>query len=154
MKTHPIILRRCALLALAAVTVLLVLSLSGCISTVTLTGRAYNLDTAEVLTVSYLYNGTGHGKITLITHDGERLEGEYSTLSGMSMSTGFGSASSPFGWAVAQGFSFNSPGTQYGSAVVAGYGLVIDAVYQVDMWSGHGWGVGKDNKGHKYRLQF
>lgn len=54
----------------------------------------------------------------------------------------------------AQGFSFNQPGQQYGSAVVVGEGLVIEVIYVVDPWSGHGNGVGRDSKGGTYRLQF
>jgi hypothetical protein len=35
----------------------------------------------------------------------------------------------------------------------SGGGLVIDIVYAVDPWTSHGNGVGKDNKGGRYRLQ-
>jgi hypothetical protein len=46
------------------------------------------------------------------------------------------------------------PGKQFGTATVVGDGLVIDVVYAVDPWSAHGHGVGKDNKGNNYKLQF
>jgi hypothetical protein len=126
----------------------------GCAST----ARLYNLETGEVLTAQYQNYGTGHGKITLTTPAGITLVGEYTTISGASYSSSTASAnavgSGGYAWATAQGFSFNQPGQQYGSATAAGDGLVIDIVYVVDPWSGHGHGVGQDNKGGKYRLQF
>ena len=128
--------------------------LAGC----TTTARLYNLDTGEVLNASFENNGSGHGQITATTATGKPLVGEYTTISGASFSSGFGTASARGGggyaWATAQGFSFEQPGQQYGSATVVGDGLVIDIVYVVDPWSGHGHGVGKDNHGGKYKVQF
>lgn len=122
---------------------------SGCVST----ARLYNLDSGEVLSANFKNYGTGHGQITVTLPDGRELKGEYSTLDNGSSSFGTNVTSGPYGWAISQGFSFNAPHTQYGSAVVAGSGLVIDVVYQVDILS-HGFGVAKDNKGGHYRLQF
>lgn len=128
--------------------------LAGCATT----GRLYNLDTGEVLNATYQNDGTGHGEITVKTASGKTLVGEYTTISGASYSSGVGTAtvigSEGYAWAIGQGFSFNQPGQQYGSATVVGDGLVIDIVYGVDPWSGHGHGVGKDNRGGKYKLQF
>jgi hypothetical protein len=121
-------------------------------------GRLYNLDTGEVLNASYENFGTGRGKITATTASGSTLAGGYTTISGMGMSTALGTASASgsggYAWATAQGFSFNQPGQQYGSATLVGGGLVIDIVYVVDPWTGNGHGVGRDNKGGRYRVHF
>jgi hypothetical protein len=130
------------------------LLLAGCATT----ARLYNLDTGEVLNASFENYGTGHGQITVKTASGNLLSGEYSTISGAGFSSGVGTAtvtgSEGYAWATAQGFSFNQPGQQYGSATVAGDGLVIDIIYVVDPWSGHGHGVARDNRGGKYKVQF
>lgn len=130
------------------------LGLAGCATT----ARLYNLDTGEILNASFEDYGTGHGSITASMSNGKKLNGEYTTISGMGYSTGFGTAtatgSGGYAWATAQGFSFNQPGQQFGSATLVGDGLVIDIVYVVDPWTSHGHGVGKDNKGGKYKVQF
>lgn len=132
----------------------LVFLVAGCVTT----ARLYNLDTGEILNATFENTGSGHGNITAIASDGKKFSGEYSTISGMSYSTGFSVGntvgSGGYAWAMAQGFSFNQPGQQYGSATVVRDGLIIEVVYVVDPWSGHGHGVGKDNNGGKYRLQF
>ena len=132
----------------------LIAMVGGCATT----ARLYNLDTGDVLNASFENHGTGHGQITVTTPDGKQLSGEYTTISGMSYSSGFGTASASgsggYAWATAQGFSFSQPGKQYGSATLAGQGMVIDIVYVVDPWTSHGYGVGKDNKGGKYKVQF
>jgi len=116
------------------------------------------LQTGNVLHASFRKYGTGHGSITATMPEGTTLVGEYSTISGLGYSSGVGTASvtgnSGYAWATAQGFSFNQAGQQYGSAVLSGAGLVIDLVYVVDPWSGHGNGVGRDNRGGTYRVQF
>jgi hypothetical protein len=116
--------------------------------------RLYNLDTGEILSATYENYGTGRGRITLRTPSGATLSGEYTTISGAGMSWGAGSASGSFGWATAQGFSFHQPGQQFGSATVVGGGMVIDLVYAVDPWTGRGQGVGRDNRGGRYRVHF
>jgi hypothetical protein len=132
-----------------AAVILAVAVFSGCVST----ARLYNLDSGEVLAARFKNYGTGHGEITVTLPDGKELKGEYSTLDNSSSSFGTNVTSGSYGWATSQGFSFSVPHTQYGSAVVAGSGFVIDVVYQVDILS-HGFGVAKDNKGGHYRLQF
>lgn len=131
-----------------------VLVFAGCAET----AHLYNLSSGEVLTATYQNAGTGHGQITIRTPSGQVLTGEYSTISGMSYSTGVGAAfasgTGGYAWATAQGFSFNQPGQQFGHAIAAGNGLIIDIVYAVDPWSGHGSGVGKDNRGGRYRVLF
>ena len=120
--------------------------------------RLYNLDTGEVLEATYENYGTGRGRITAKTPAGFTLSGEYTTISGASFSFGGSSghfvAGGQFGWAGAQGFSVTQPGQQIGSATLVGGGMVIDIVYAVDPWSGRGQGVGRDNRGGRYRVHF
>jgi hypothetical protein len=121
--------------------------------------RLYRLDDPYVVTFDYIRHGTGHTRLTGTAPDGEYFEGAASTVSGMSMSFATGSASAAsggsFAWANAMGFAFNQPGVQYGSSVAVGNkGTVIEALYAVDPWTMHGFGVGKDNKGNRYRVQF
>jgi len=89
---------------------------------------------------------------------GKQLNGEYTTISDMSYSTSFGTAtasgSGGYAWATAQGFSFNQPGKQFGSATIVGDGAIIDIIYVVDPWTSHGHGVGKDNKVESIRFSF
>jgi hypothetical protein len=61
---------------------------AGCVST----ARLYNLDIGAILHATFENYGTGQGKIVATTADGKTLEGEYSTISGASFSTGFGFA--------------------------------------------------------------
>lgn len=132
----------------------LVVAIGGCATT----ARLYNLDTGDVLNASFENYGTGHGQITVTRPDGRKLSGEYTTVSDMSYSSGFATANAAgsrgYAWAAAQGFSFSQPGKQFGSATLVGQGLVIDIVYVVDPWTSHGYGVGRDNKGDRYKVQF
>jgi hypothetical protein len=120
--------------------------------------RAYNLETGEVLQAKYENLGTGHGNITATAPNGTTYVGEYSTISDVgyssSIATAHAAGSGGYAWATAQGFSFDQPGQQYGSATLVGSGLVIDFVYVVDPWTSHGHGVGRDNKGGTYKVQF
>lgn len=137
-----------------AVAAVCVLILAACAST----ARFYNVDTGEVLNAVYENYGTGRGKITATTSSGKTLVGEYTTISGMAFSTSVGTATAVgargYAWATAQGFSFSQPGQQYGAATLVGDGMILDIVYVVDPWSGNGHGVGRDNKGGKFRVHF
>ncbi|MDL1956802.1 MAG: hypothetical protein LWW95_07130 [Candidatus Desulfofervidus auxilii] len=121
--------------------------ISGCVYTATV----YNLDTGEVIYAKFQNYWTGHGKITATMPDGEKLEGKYSTVSGMNMK----SVVAAFPWAQTYSFYFSQPGMQFGTATLTGdKGTVVEIIYVVDPWSSHGWGVGRDNKGNRYRVQF
>jgi hypothetical protein len=126
--------------------------------TITRTARLYDLDTGEVLHATMATHGTGHGEVTVVTPDGKTLTGEYSTVSSGQFSSSSANAVTnirgTFGWANAQGFSVTRSRAVVGSGVVTGSGIVLDVVFQVDSFTGHGDGVGRDNKGHKYRLEF
>jgi hypothetical protein len=144
------------------VTIIVSIILSSCISS-TVTARLYRMDDGMVTNIQFIRTGTGHNRGTVTTPDGEILEWEFSTISGGSTSwgSGFGTAkassgnASAYGWANAMGFSFNQPGVQYGSFVAIGSkGTAIEGVYAVSSSTNHGYGVGKDNKDRRYRLQF
>ncbi len=141
----------CGLLA-----AIMVITVSGCETTST--ARLYNLDTGEVIEGKFENFGTGHGRIMGTMPDGKTLSGEYTTISDVTYSFGSASGSAVgsggYAWATAQGFSFQQPGRQYGSATLVGQGLIIDIVYAVDPWTSHGYGVGRDNKGRRYKVQF
>jgi len=145
---------RKALLATLSLVLSLVI-LSGC----TLTGHLYNLATGAVGTVTYEWNGSGHGTISSVMSDGEQFQGEYSTISGGSITThgasAFASGSGGYAWVQGSGFSLTQPGVQYGMATVVGdRGTIIEVVYAVDSFTNHGYGVGQDNNGVRYRIQF
>ncbi len=128
--------------------------LFGCTST----ARLYNLDTADVIHLDFKISVSGHGKITGKLPNGKELVGEYSTLSEGSTSEGTSGASAVgsegYEWATAQGFSFNQPDVKYGSATLVGDGLLIEIVYAALKWTSHGYGVGRDNQGGRYRVRF
>lgn len=131
--------------------------LAGCI-TITRTARLYDLNTGDVLRADVDTHGTGHGEIRVFALDGTVLTGEYSTVRQGMFSSSSGSVSGQvggqFGWASTQGFTVTRSEAVVGSGVVTGAGTVIEVVFQVDQLTGHGDGVGRDNKGHKYRLEF
>lgn len=132
-----------------AVVLLATFALVACTST----ARLYNLRTGAVIRLHYVNNGLGHGEITGTMPNGTKLKGEYSTMSGIRV-TGYSASLAGFSWARAQGFSFTQPAAQYGTATLAGPGEVIQAIYEVDPWSGNGHGVARDNHGNIYSLEF
>ena len=139
---------------IAVIGVMLV-SFAGCATT----ARLYDLDGGSVIRTTFTNLGVGHGRIVGTMPDGEPLEGEYSTLSNMRASAktarAQGLVAGQYSWASAQGFSFDTPGVQYGAAVLSGRDkTVVEIVYVVDPWTSHGTGVGRDNKGRRYRVQF
>jgi len=144
-----------------SIMILFLISLHGCALappylSVT-TARLYNLDRPEVINATFDPGGKGHGMIEAIAPDGERFRGEYSTLSGKSSTSGsaFVRTLQGYEWAQASSFSLHQPGKQFGSATLVGdKGTVIEILYAVDPYSGHGTGPGRDNKGNRYRVQF
>ena len=128
--------------------------LFGCTST----ARLYNSETAEVIHLDFKISVSGHGKITGKLPNGKELVGEYSALPGDIASKGTSDASAvgsgDYAWATAQGFYFNEPNVKYGSATLEGDGIIIEIVYAVLAWTSHGYGVGRDNQGGRYRVKF
>jgi hypothetical protein len=145
-------IRRVGLFALLAA----ILVCAGC--TITIGARLYDLDSGDVLQASVDTHGTGHGEIRVYAKDGTILVGEYSLvrqgLFSSSTTSVSGEVGGQYGWARAQGFTVTGSMAKVGSGVVAGNGTVLEVVFEVDGLTAHGYGVGRDNKGHKYRLEF
>jgi hypothetical protein len=123
-----------------------VLFLSSC----TMHGHIYNLQTGETTVVNFSYSGSGHGHLSATLASGEVFKGEYTTTADAAY--GWGSIYGSGGSATASTGTFN--GKQYGTAVATGdKGTVIDCEYVTSM-SLHGSGACKDNHGGKYKLMF
>jgi hypothetical protein len=137
---------------LASITIILI-ALAGC--SLTVSARMYRMDDGMVTSVKFVRSFVGHKTGTAITPEGERLQWEFTTLSGASVRGGSATVATKYGWVTGMGFSFDQPGVQYGSFVAVGdKGTIIEAVYAVDPFSNHGHGVGKDNKDRRYRIYF
>ncbi len=92
---------------------------------------------------------------TIIAIDIE--EGEIVTSGAMSYSSGttLMTIADHVSWAEGKGVIFGQQGELQGTAVLTGdKGTVLDLVYTVDSRTGHGSGVGKDNKGNEYKILF
>ena len=114
-----------------------------------------SISNPQIIKCKFIYNGTGHGTIEVFMPDGEICKGEYSTISEGSFSTVSGTAISRHDWATIFGEGFSVSNMQPGMATAIGNkGTIISVEYYVDAFSDHGFGVGKDNKGNLYRLQF
>jgi hypothetical protein len=128
------------------------LLLCGC----TGTGRLYDLETGEVSTFSYSYNGRGHGAISS-TLKGQNFTGEYSVINNADVSWGsiYANAFSPAGSTsgTATGTAVSMRGQRRGSAILTSNGTVIDCEMLVGS-NGHGSGGCRDNHGKKYRMMF
>jgi hypothetical protein len=135
------------------VLILTLLSLCGC----TGTGHIYNLQTGEVGTLTYSYNGSGRGKISSVLK-GVALNGEYSVVSNADVTWGniYASVYSPSGFAsgTATRTSIRTHGERRGSAVLTGAdGMILDCELLVGT-NGHGTGGCKDNHEAKYKLMY
>jgi hypothetical protein len=136
------------------------------------TARLYDLDKGIVMEAYVADARQSHGKITAVNPvSGETFTGEYtsvandvirssygmggSNVSGYATSGASSLSYSGYGWATAYGFSFDQPTASYGAATLVGNeGTVIEIVYQVDRRTQHGYGVGRDNQGGRYKLHF
>ena len=120
--------------------------------------RLYKLDTAELIHLDFKISVSTSGKITGRLPNGKKLVGEYGPLPEDIAGKGTGETgdvgSGDYAWANAQGFYFSEPNAKYGSAILKGDGLIIEIVYAVLPWTTHGYGVGRDNKGGRYRVKF
>jgi|HubBroStandDraft_1064217.scaffolds.fasta_scaffold706221_2 hypothetical protein len=129
---------------------------AGC--TTARTARLFDLDTGESLHARMALFGQGHGKAMVEMPDGKTLIGEYSTYSGEEFSTVTnhvgGNFTGNLDWASVQRSSVTRSNVTMGRGVVTGDGIVLEAIFHVDPSTGRGNGVGHDNKGHKYRLEF
>jgi hypothetical protein len=125
---------------------LLIIFLSSC----SLHGRLYNLETGAETIVTFSYSGSGHGRLTGTLPSGEVMKGEYTTVADAAYSWGsiYGSGGS------ATASTSTVSGKQYGTAIATGdKGTLIECEYVTGM-SVHGSGFCKDNHGGKYKLMF
>ena len=153
---------------------LIVVSLTGCASVASLYPVQGPLAETQpqVLKGTFTNFLTGHGTIKLTLPDGEVCKGEYTTIgegmttfsSGSGTGTGIatGTNTSGSGIVITQndfvnilGTSFSVKNKQQGMATLIGNkGTIIVVDYFVDVWTSHGFGIAKDNKGNLYRVQF
>lgn len=111
-----------------------------------------------ILKSKYVYRGIGHGPIEVTMPDGEVCKGEYSTIAGGVTGSSFGS-----GWLFSaqqynslwgSGFTSTVENRQYGQATLIGdKGTIVQVEYFTSL-TGHGFGLGKDNKENIYRIQY
>jgi hypothetical protein len=151
---------------------LLLMQCLGSACAVPRTARLYDLDTGIVMEAYIEDARQTQGRITAVNPvTGENFTGEYtsirndvvrssygiggSSVSGYATSGATSLSYSGYGWATAYGFSFDQPTALYGAATLVGdKGTVIEVVYQVDRRTVHGYGVGRDNQGGRYKDHF
>ena len=143
-----------------------------CAVAVPRTARMYDLDKGTIIEGLIKDARQTHGIITAENRaTGERFAGEYTSITDDRVKSSFGIAASKtsgyatggtshlsysgYGWANAYGFSFDQPRKIFGAATIVGdKGTVIEIVYAVDRRNLHGHGVGRDNKGNRYKVHF
>lgn len=142
-------------------TSLVVLLLSVCATscTMTLAARIYDLDSAAVLQATFKYSGSGKGPIFVDTPEGQTCEGEYVTVAGGTTGWGtiFAAGYAPTGsaTAVANTIAVEAENKQKGSAVATcSDGMVVECEYVTSAWSAQGYGGCRDNRGRRYKLMF
>lgn len=111
-----------------------------------------------ILKSKYVYTGTGHGPIEVVMPDGEVCKGEYSTIAGGVTGTSFGFGglftAQQYTSLLGSGFMSAVENKQYGQATLIGdKGTIVQVEYFTSL-TGHGFGLGKDNKGNIYRIQY
>lgn len=99
---------------------------------------------------------SGGGQMTADGPDGEKFTGRFSnSAKDMTTAEALMKIADHVSWAEGKGVIFGQQGELQGTAVLTGdRGTVLDLVYTVDSATGHGSGVGKDNKGNEYKLLF
>jgi hypothetical protein len=96
---------------------------------------------------------TGSGWVEMTMPDGEYCKGEYSIVQGGSVQNFM--ASRGFLNPAIYGNAVSSERSAVGSGIAVGAnGTVMEVNFVTDTFSGHGFGVAKDNKGNEYRVQF
>jgi len=155
--------------AASSCSVLLLLLTFGCLRTARMypvSGPILN-DHPQIIIAEFKDYGSGNGEVTVKLPDGELLQGEYSTVpqgsmsfstsssNGMVSASGSGIAITAFDWSNTYGNSFSVANMQCGQATCIGNkGTALSVEYAVSAMTGHGYGIGKDNKGNIYRIQF
>jgi hypothetical protein len=155
---------------------LLTVFVAGCAGPKASTGRLYNLKSGAVITVHFQDFYEGRGALSATMPDGEQVTGEYRIAEREHTSTELlrpaiiaadrseaetlessrtNPDQPPRSWPEVYGFGPNSEVEPVGTAVAVGdRGTVLEIVlYSVNLRDGDGDGVGRDNKGHWYRVQ-
>lgn len=132
----------------------------------------YNLDTGNIIEGVIQDARQTSGTITAENRStGEKFSGEYTSIPADRVKQSMGVAGSDvhaqgttndsyfsysgYGWANAYGFSFDQPTKIFGAATLVGdNGTVVEVVYAVDRRQLHGHGIGRDNRGNRYRVHF
>ncbi len=137
-----------------------------------LQARIYDLDTGAVIQGTIPDARQTHGFLSgSNTRTGEALQGEYSTLIDDRVTRSYSNAQahtvgraglgtmpftySSYTWATGYGLTFDDPTLLYGGATLIGNkGTTIDIVYGINRYTLHGYGVGRDAKGKRYKVYF
>ena len=140
----------------------------GCFYALPLTARFYNLQNGTIITASLEDFSRGHGEIIASLSSGEFLTGEYTFNT---FSSGIISSPKPYlrdekenkesseekypsSWAEDYGFTRNANVAPLGTATLVGNkGTVVEIIFfNLNYQYSYGDGVGRDNKGNKYRV--
>jgi hypothetical protein len=130
-------------------------------STRELPARLYDLETAEVIQAKFIFSGTTKGNIYFSLPNGEKFQGEYSTIPSGSVSWG-AIYSSVYGGGMnasghGSGIALNKSLKYHGSAIATGdKNTLIECEYVTNSsrYSPQGFGACRDNRGKKYKLFF
>jgi len=111
-----------------------------------------------MFTFRYTANGRGRGTIDAAFGSGERLRGEYSIVTGGTVSWGsvYASVYSPAGSASgnANSIGVTAAGARHGAAILTGdKASILDCEFVVGL-DGHGTGACRDKDDTKYRMMF
>jgi hypothetical protein len=114
--------------------------------------RLYDMESVTVITGQIKNARKTHGQFEMTNPtSGERFFGEYSSIPNDSTGLSFVTSRQ----AKAYGFSVNKPRTIFGQAILRGdSGTIMEIEYAVDRKSLHGYGLGQDNQGNRYKVQF
>jgi hypothetical protein len=128
------------------------------LSACTKTGHMYNLTTGEMFPFRYTANGRGRGTIDAVMNSSESLNGEYSIVTGGTVSWGsvYASVYSPAGTASgnANSVGVTAAGARRGAAILTGgKGSILDCEFVVGL-NGHGTGACRGKDDTKYRMMF
>lgn len=117
----------------------------------------YNLKTGESYKATFVNSiRSGGGQMTAEGPDGEHFSGRFSNFAkDITPAQALMKIADQVSWAQGKGVIFGQQGELTGTAVLTGNkGTVLDLAYTVDSATGHGSGVGKDNKGNDYKILF
>lgn len=96
------------------------------------------------------------GKLTFTLPGGENCSGQWSSTASTEVTFAAGSLIDEYGSTYLQGYSVSTGSGQNPGAALAicNSGRTVDIQFLTGAGSGHGFGIGKDNRGNVYRLVF